>query len=451
MSEHDVRFAIVGAGISGLSTSYHLHHENAVVFEASDHYGGHVYSEVVDGFTWDDGPHFSFASNKYVKQLLEDMVGGEFETLSTRSSNWFQGHWIDHPAQSNLYQVPDRLREECLQSFLATRDVYDRAPANYREWLHQAFGPVFADTFPGRYTRKYWTTDAANLDTDWVGNRVLKPNVDEVVGGAEGRGGRTTSHYISVSEARYPTRGGFLAYCHKMAEKADIKFGKRITSVHFGDRRLRFSDGSEVTYERLVSTMPLKKLIEASDDAPSSVREAAALLRCTEFLRIDVALNHPARRDDTWFYVYDEDKYSTRVSITEKFSPNNAPPGTTGIQVETYGSEYRPIPTDHEQVREKVLDELDEMGLMESRGALIYAHVKRVPQGNPIFDLNRSAAMAEINSFLDRNGVLRVGRYGEWRYLMTDACIISSKRAAGECQGGDADVDASGTTLSDEG
>src|SRR5436190_12469867 len=100
MNDHDIRFAIIGAGISGLSTSYHLSHENAAIFEGTDHYGGHVHSEIVDGFTWDDGPHFSFASNKYVKQLLEDMVDGEFETLRTKSSNWFHGHWISHPAQS---------------------------------------------------------------------------------------------------------------------------------------------------------------------------------------------------------------------------------------------------------------------------------------------------------------------------------------------------------------
>ena len=43
-------------------------------------------------------------------------------------------------------------------------------------------------------------------------------------------------------------------------------------------------------------------------------------------------------------YVYDEDKLSVRISFTEKFSPNNAPPGKTGIQVEVYGSEYRPVP-----------------------------------------------------------------------------------------------------------
>ena len=67
-----------------------------------------MHCEVVDGFTWDDGPHFSFASNKYVKQLLEDMVDGEFETLSTKSANYFYGDWIDHPRRRTCIRSPSR-------------------------------------------------------------------------------------------------------------------------------------------------------------------------------------------------------------------------------------------------------------------------------------------------------------------------------------------------------
>ena len=35
--------------------------------------------------------------------------------------NYFKGHWIDHPAQSNLYQIPEPLRTQCLNSFLESR------------------------------------------------------------------------------------------------------------------------------------------------------------------------------------------------------------------------------------------------------------------------------------------------------------------------------------------
>ena len=42
MTEVNTRFAVLGAGIAGLATSYHLDHRDTVVFEASATYGGHA-------------------------------------------------------------------------------------------------------------------------------------------------------------------------------------------------------------------------------------------------------------------------------------------------------------------------------------------------------------------------------------------------------------------------
>ena len=79
-----------------------------------------------------------------------------------------------------------------------------------------------------------------------------------------------------------------------------------------------------------MTTLPLPVLIECAEDAPSDVREAATMLKATRLLLVRVAANHPSVRKEPWLYVYDEDKISTRVSIQENFSPNNAPSGQDG-------------------------------------------------------------------------------------------------------------------------
>ena len=63
---------ILGAGISGLSASFHIGHERSQVYEAKPHYGGHIFSFVRDGFTWDDGPHVLFTDSEYVKQVFAE-------------------------------------------------------------------------------------------------------------------------------------------------------------------------------------------------------------------------------------------------------------------------------------------------------------------------------------------------------------------------------------------
>ena len=438
------KVAILGAGISGLSTSYHIGHEKCIIYEATLHYGGHTYSETRDGFVWDDGPHVAFGKNRYVHDLYAESVNQEFLEFEPIMSNYFHGHWIDHPAQSNLYQIPEPFRTECLKSFLEarSRDDTQPPPTTYQEWLYQAFGRAFADTFPAAYTRKYWTTDPVNLGVDWIEfpsaklprrmgakriTRVYYPAIQDVKDGFKGPLGRST-HY--VTSFRYPSRGGFLSFLRKLADGAQIRYGKTLETINFSKRHLRFSDGTEANYDILVSTIPLPVLIRCSEDAPADIHEAGSILRCTNFLLVNVAANHPTKRKDHWIYVYDKDKLSTRISFTERFSPNNAPVSTTGISVEIYGSEYRPLPTDHEDVARKVQLELVEMGLLESLTAVRSVHVRFVPWANAIFDRNRQPALNKIVPFLDSHSVTCLGRYAEWEYLMTHDCVMASRQVA---------------------
>lgn len=421
---------ILGAGLSGLTTSHHVGHDRCVIYEAKPHHGGHVRSITRDGFTWDDGPHVSFTENEHVRTLFAESVNGEFEESEPIVSNYYRGHWIDHPAQSNLYQIPEPLRTQCLESFLASRanDPSHPKPTNYQQWIDQAFGPVFASTFPAAYTRKYWTTEPANLDVDWIGSRVFYPTVDDVQGGYRGPLGRST---YWVKKFRYPSRGGFGAYAEGLAPGARIQYDKALEWIHFGRRKLGFSDGLLTSYDSLVSTLPLPVLIACAEDAPADVRDAAAALRCTNIFLVEVAARHPSPRKDQWVYVYDEDKLTTRISFSDRFSPHNVPSGHTGISVEVYGSAYRPLPTDRSTVANRVQRELVELGLLETLDSVVSVHVRFVPWAQVIFDLNRRAALDVINSFLDRMGVVRVGRFAEWGYLMTHDCVIKSRLVAG--------------------
>jgi protoporphyrinogen oxidase len=421
---------VLGAGISGLAVGYHLGPEKCLIYEADSHYGGHVYSEEEGGCMWDDGPHVSYTKNEYIQQLFCDLVGGHFEEVQAEVVNYYRGHWIDHPAQSNLYQIPEPLRSQCLQGFLESR-VSDPSrqgpPANYEEWIRQAFGRVFADTFPAVYTRKYWTREPADLGIDWIGKRVYYPKVEDVTNGAKGPLGRST---YWVNRWRYPSKGGFFDYTHKIAEGCRIEYGKKLVFVNFKKRVLGFEDGSRANYETLVSTLPLPILIACAEDAPADVRDAASLLKATRLLLVRIAAKHRSVRKEPWLYVYDEDKISTRVSIQENFSPNNAPAGCTAMSVEVCGSDFLPLPTDRAAVVDRVTRELVEMGMLESPQAAYSVSVRYCPWGQVIYDHNRRSALECLKKFLDAQGVIRAGRYSQWGYMMTHDCVLRGKKIA---------------------
>lgn len=451
---------ILGAGLAGLSASYHLGHDRCLILERSAHPFGLVKSERRDGCTWDNGPHVSFTKNDYVRKLFEKELGGSYGDMEVKVGNYYRGHWIDHPAQTSMYQLPKPVRDACLASFLATRKAVDSgrfaAVTDYQEWLERALGPVFADTFSLVYTLKYWTRAARDLSIDWIGGRVLYPEVDDVLRGAMGPLDRST-HYIT--RVRYPQIGGYQSFAEGLRRGSRIRYGADVVSIDLQRREVGLADGSSVMFDKLINTLPLPIFVEACRAVPAHVADAARALSCTQLLLVNVAAPHRCLRPEHWLYVYDAEKLSTRINFTESLSTNNAPDGWTGVQTEVYFSRHRPLPCEPEEVSERVEAELIEMGIIDPArfptGKSSHRHIKHVPWANVIFDHNTAPSLDLIWSWLETHGLIReaddlhpltnwatslpsahrnpaslfmAGRFGQWKYYWTDDCVLRGKR-----------------------
>ncbi len=451
---------VIGAGLAGLSASYHLGHSRCVILERSARPYGHLSSTQRDGFTWDTGPHVSFTKNAYVQELFRENVDDALDEFEVTVGNYYQGHWVTHPAQTSLHQIPEPLRSACLQSFLDTRTRQDDAPhalASYQDWLDSAFGPVFAAAFPAKYTRKYWTRDPADLTTDWIGGRIHYPKPEEVVEGSKGPLPRST-HYIS--KVRYPRLGGYESFAAKLAQGADIRYGADVSRIDLVKRKVWLSDGRCFDYSTLINTMPLPQFILACEDVPAEVREHARQLCCTQLLLVNVAVPHTTLRPEHWIYVYDEDKLATRINFTERLSASNAPPGWSGIQAEVYSSRYRPFTQSPEAIAERVERELVEMGLVDPAkfvpGLSSHRHFQYSPWANVVFDHTTAPALESIWQWLSGHGLRRedddlsplstwsdmscaqaapgqlymAGRFGQWKYFWSDDCVLRGRQIA---------------------
>jgi protoporphyrinogen oxidase len=436
---------ILGAGLSGLSMFYHLNKANCEIFEKSNMVGGHIFSEKRNGVIWDQGPHVSFTKNEYVRTLFAKSVEDDFEEFPVETASFFKGKWIPHPAQSNLYTVPQPYRDQCLEDFLKSRDkAY--SIQNYKDWLIAAFGKAFYDLFPKVYTQKYWTVDPELLTTDWVGERIFYPSVEEVKAGYNNPLPNQT-HYIK--SVRYPSFGGYSSYKSIFEKDARIHLNHELEHISFENRILKFTNGMIKRYDKLVSTLPLPILISLSD-APQDVKLSANKLLCSSVLLINVLANHSTLMKYNWMYVYDLDKYSTRINCSEKLSPNNAPKNHTAIQVEVYYSNWRPLSQSIEEIKEKVMDELVEMGLLKNKESILDVHTKNVPWANVIFDHHRRKNLDHIFEYLEKFGYKRhdqellpmtdwstfkgskgviqlAGRYAEWKYYWTDDCVLRGR------------------------
>ena len=417
--------------MAGFGATHRLRAEGMrpVVYERSSYVGGHTASFVdAQGFLFDLGPHISFTKDPRIQEFLADAVGGEYEALQVKLDNIWRGLRLTHPVQLHLNGLPHDLIVEIIADFVRHQDVAKGPINHYEDWLVASYGRRFAELFPMTYTRKYHTTDASNMSTDWLGPCMYRPSLEELLRGALAPWNPEV-HYIT--HFRYPKRGGFLSYLNQFSSWADIRVGHEVVAIDPTQRSLRFADGKTVGYDALVSSIPLPELIPMVVGAPNDVIAAAGRLACTTCVLVNVGIDRAELSEGQITYIYDEDIAFTRLSFPHMLSATNAPAGCGSIQAEVYFSaKYKPLTMSTDQIIDRVIADLKKLGIVKESDRVLTRHASVVRYANVIFDLERADAVKLVHGYLDDVGIHYCGRYGDWGYMWTDESFISGERAA---------------------
>jgi protoporphyrinogen oxidase len=432
MTGNDRKIAIIGSGMAGLGAAYRLRSEGVVaeLYEKNPYPGGHTASWTNShGFTFDEGPHISFTRDKRIQELFAGSVNSEYVSARAIMNNYWQGHWIKHPVQCNLHGLPRNLVERVIRDFKDSLENNDGSGIkNYADWLVAAYGRTFAETFPMEYGARYHTTPADNMSTDWLGPRLYRPSLEEVLAGAETPDTEDV-HYITGF--RYPLNNGFASYLTRFTKDASCHLNSRVVTIDTARKILGFSTGEVKPYDYLVSSMPLPELIAAIQGVPDDVLQASRLLAASTCVLVNIGIDREDISDAHVSYFYDRDFVFTRLSFPHMQSPNNVPPGCGSIQAECYFSDkYRPLEKQPDDYIRPVLDDLLRCGLVRESDRVITAESGLIRYANIIYDLDRAGALAVVQNYLAGIEVHCCGRYGEWGYHWTDESFKSGEAAA---------------------
>jgi protoporphyrinogen oxidase len=425
------RIVVVGSGMAGCGAVHQLNAEGVPArwFDMNPWPGGHTASFEHDGgFVYDIGPHISFTKDLQMQELLAANVEQQFHTVQIRLNNYWRGHWPEHPVQLHLHGLPTDTVVDVISDFVAERQAGEREIRHYADWLIASFGRTFAELFPMTYTRKYHLTTADNMTTDWLGPRIYRPSLEEVLRGALSPAA-PHNHYIT--HFRYPVRGGFASYLRPFHALSELHLRHELVSVNPGNREIRFANGRSERYDALISSVPLPELIPLITGAPPDVLEAAGLLACSTCVLVNIGVDREDLSDAHMTYFYDEDIIFTRVNFPHMLSAGNVPPGNGSIQAEIYFSKkYRPLRSRPDDLIEPVIADLRRCGILNEEDRIVFRDAMVIPYANVIFDLDRASALATVQGYLDEIGIARCGRYGDWGYLWTDEAFRSGERAA---------------------
>ena len=378
---------ILGGGFSGLAAGIAT---DGTVYEASEHPGGLGHEYEVDGYRFSvGGGHWCFGGDPLVTAFIKSLC--DIKRYKRKSSVYFPDKdvFIPYPIQAHLKEFSKlELAAELAEMDMNDPGNHERVKGNtMRDDLLRQFGDTLCELFFFPFNELY---TAGLYDKVAPQDRYKSP--------VKGQGYNET--FI------YPTEGlGVLA--RRMAARCNIRFGKRAKWIDVNEKMVHFEDDTCQGYDRLISTLPLSRMMEM----------ALPVLRPDPHVSVLVlnigAVRGPKCPDDHWVYVPRSKSGFHRVGFYSNVDSGFAPEGKVGVYVErAFVGGERPRP-DGTRYATDVLKELDDWGWIKGRGGLVdltwvdVAYTYRWPG---------STWREDSLKLLKKHDIHSIGRYGNWKF-----------------------------------
>ena len=417
---------IAGGGLAGLSTAYHLGSTPYRLIESEPEVGGLCRSVREHGFTFDHTGHLLHLRRPEIRELVFSMLPPErWLRIDRRSGIYSHGVHTEYPFQVNTRGLPREVVRECVMGFAETlQSKREIGPdPSFGRWALATFGEGIARHFMFPYNEKLFRTDLEEMTADWVSWSIPKPSWPDVVRGALGTNRKAFGYN---PQFLYPADGGIdhlpRAFLPRIRPP---EINCTVERIEAGRGIAHLSGGESLAYRALVSSLPLDRLIQSIDDAPTELRNAAAHLRAVSVLNLNLGYDTPCPQPYHWVY-YPEGRFPFyRVGVYSNLAPATAPPGASSFYVEI--SHLRGDSVDVASLTEECDIALREVGLVTANARRIVARPIRIAIAYVIHDRVRREIVPRIQAYLAERKIHSIGRYGNWEYAAMEDALFQGR------------------------
>ena len=419
-------FVIIGAGPCGLGAAHRLQELGITdwgLFEKENYVGG-LATSFCDphGFWWDIGGHVQFSHYKYFDQLMNQLLGKNWVMHDRESWVWIANRFVPYPFQLNIHRLPQNMRDECLEGLQhLNKSQFQQQPKNFAEWMIQTSGTGIAKYFLLPYNFKVWAYPPKELNTSWVGERVATPNLQRIET-------NITNHRDDVAwgpnnQFRFPLTGGTGAIWKALGAKLPSKqlhVNHKVEYVNTAKHEITFADKTTVSYDHLISTVPLDWLVVNSDVSQKLKVATKQLLHSTTHI-VGIGLKGTPKlelRTKCWMYFPENNCPFYRVTVFSNYSPNNAPFVHWSLMAEVSESAHKHV--DENKLIHEVTQGLKNTQLISEADEVVSTWQYKTAYGYPTPSLNRDSALELIQPELMKRDVYSRGRFGMWKYEVSN-------------------------------
>ena len=138
MSIENVKYLIIGAGISGLTFANYIK-DDYMILEKESEVGGYCRTIKKGDFIWDYAGHFfHFKTDEFKKMFIDEVDPEDIIKKDKCTKILYKNQLVDYPFQTNIHQLEKQEFIDCLYDLFnkEEKDDYD----NFLDMLYGKFG-----------------------------------------------------------------------------------------------------------------------------------------------------------------------------------------------------------------------------------------------------------------------------------------------------------------------
>lgn len=408
------KIAIIGAGVSGLTTAQILK-ENYIVkiYEKESIPGGLIRCRKVNGslFHTCGGHVFNSKRQDVLDWFWAHFAKEEEFTKADRNSVVFMddGKEIPYPIENHMYLFDESIQK----SFYEDLDEIDKMKGlnakftdydSFGNFLRWRFGKTLYNLYFQPYNEKVWRRDLTTVPMSWMEGKLPMPTTQEMRGN---NANKVEEKAFVHSTFWYEKKDGSQYIADKLSDGLNISYNADIDKIENKNGKW-IVDGEE--YDKVVFCGNIKdmvKMIKGVDvDAFKAPVDALEYHGTTAvFCEID-------KNPYSWIYQPSRRHESHRIICTGNFSQTNNDAS---------------VPEDRITATIEFTDEISKEDILENLKLIPlnpnYIDHKYNKYTYPIQDANTRTMIKDLKSILAPKGFFFTGRFADWEYYNMDVAM----------------------------
>src|SRR5574344_530000 len=415
MEDINVKYLIIGAGISGLTFANYVKEDNYLIVEKDDRVGGYCKTTINGEYVWDYAGHFYHFKTQEMKNLFENLMKNEEIVNQVKNTKiFYKGKYIDYPFQTNIHQLEKDEFIDCLYDLFNRNDKeeYD----SFLDMLYGKFGKSIVEKFLKPYNEKLYACDLNNLDKDAMGRFFPYANIEQIINNM--KESNNTSYNNTFL---YPKKGAekFIQKLYERLDSKKIRLSTGIKNIDINKKVAYTENGQAIKYEYLINTAPMNKLLTILNGEED--KKLLSQLSYNKVLVFNLGFEKGCERKEHWVYLPEKQYNFYRIG----FYNNILGTEKTSMYIEI-GYEKDSEICVEEQLK-LTLENLKKIGIISDDNKLVAYETIIM---NPAYVHVEGETAKNIENYmvkLNNDKIYSIGRYGAWTYCSMEDAMIAAK------------------------